>query len=192
MGSVTNFLMALTPMRLTPPSQADSFETQDIYGEPIKLADFAGRKVVLCFFRDPACPFCTFRVYELTHRYKNWQAKGLEVIAVFSSTSDVVREHIENYPCPFRMIADPKLEIYDLYRVERSASALWKALIFQLPRIIRGGMKGGRPKPNPHVTLVPADFLIDERGQIADCWYGENTSDHIPLDRVDRFIASPA
>lgn len=179
-------------MRLAPPSQAELFETQDIYGEPIKLKDYSGKKVMLCFFRDAACPFCNFRVYELTHRYKNWQAKGVEVIAVFSSTDAEVRDHVARYPRPFRLIADPNLEIYNRYRVEKSASALWKALLFRMPRIIRGIRTGGRPKPNPHVTLVPADFLINEQGNIQDCWYGENTSDHIPLDRVDRFIASPA
>ncbi len=179
-------------MRLTPPAQADQFDVVDIYGEPIRLKDYTGRKVMLCFFRDAACPFCNFRVYELTHRYKSWQTKGIEVIAVFSSTNEEVREHVARYPRPFRMIADPNLVIYNQYRVEKSASALWKAVFFQLPRIIRGIKKGGRPKPNPHVTLVPADFLIDEKGRIQDCWYGQNTSDHIPLERVDNFISRPA
>jgi len=103
-----------------------------------------------------------------------------------------VREHVARYPRPFRLIADPNLDIYNRYRVEKSASALWKALIFQMPRIVRGVLTGGRPKPNPHVTLVPADFLINELGRIQDCWYGKNTSDHIPLERVDQFIAQSA
>jgi len=179
-------------MRLTPPAEAELFEAKDIYGESIKLKDYAGKKVMLCFFRDAACPFCNFRVYELTHRYKSWQQKGIEVIAVFSSTDSEVREHVARYPRPFRLIADPNLDIYNRYRVEKSASALWKALIFQMPRIVRGVLTGGRPKPNPHVTLVPADFLINELGRIQDCWYGKNTSDHIPLERVDQFIAQSA
>lgn len=177
-------------MRLLPPDPAETFETVDIYGEPIRLADFAGKKVILCFFRDAACPFCTFRVYEMTHRYRNWQAKGVEVIAVFSSTAEGVRDHVAQFPCPFRMIADPDLSLYNRYRVEKSASAMGKALLFQFPAIARGVLKGGRPRPNRHVTLVPADFLIDEQGTIRDSWYGRNTSDHIPLERVDAFIAN--
>ena len=34
---------------------------------------------MLSFFRDAACPFCNFRIYELTHKYKSWQQDGLEV-----------------------------------------------------------------------------------------------------------------
>jgi peroxiredoxin len=176
-------------MRLTPPTPAEPFITKDIYGETIQLSDFSGKKVMLCFFRDAACPFCNFRIYELTHKYKTWQAKGIEIIAVFSSTDEEVLEHVARHPRPFRMIADPNLDIYNRYRVEKSASALWKALFFRLPQIIKGIKTGGRPKPNPHVTLVPADFLIDQTGNIQDCWYGQNTSDHIPLERVAAFIS---
>ena len=178
-------------MRITPPAAAENFETEDIYGKPLSLNELSGRKVMLCFFRDAACPFCNFRIYELTHRYKAWQSKGVEVIAVFSSTEADVKAHVARHPRPFRLVADPDLTLYNQYRVEKSANALWKAMLFRFPRIIRGMMTGGRPKPNPHVTLVPADFLIDEQGQIQDCWYGRNTSDHIPLERVDQFISRP-
>lgn len=179
-------------MRLTPPALAETFETKDIYGETIRLSDFTGKKVMLCFFRDAACPFCNFRVYELTHRYQAWKARGVEIIAVFSSPASEVRDHVARFPRPFRLVADPDLDIYNRYGVEKSAGALWKALLFRMPRIVRGMLKGGRPRPNPHVTLVPADFLIDEKGKIQDCWYGSNTSDHIPLERIDTFIGRSA
>lgn len=177
-------------MRISIPSQANNFTTHDVYGEPISLLQFRGKKVMLCFFRDAACPFCNLRVYELTQRYQQWQKQGIEVIAVFSSTNDEVKEYVARHPRPFRLIADPDLALYNLYKVEKSASALWKALIFKLPRIIKGIHKGGRPKPNPHVTLVPADFLISPAGEVVDVWYGENTSDHIPMARVDQFAAT--
>lgn len=177
-------------MRLNSPEQAKNFNTKDIYGRDIQLSDFKGTKVMLCFFRDAACPFCNFRIYELTHKYKAWKDQGVEVIAVFSSTAEEVREHVARYPRPFRLVSDPNLTIYNQYGVEKSASALWKALFFKMPTIIKGILKGGRPRPNPHVTLVPADFLINEQGIIVDNWYGRNTSDHIPLQRIDEFIAT--
>ncbi|WP_196157384.1 peroxiredoxin [Reinekea sp. G2M2-21] len=175
-------------MRLTAPLNAITFATKDVYGKALSLQELKGKKVILSFFRDAACPFCNFRVYEFTHKYKAWQQQGIEVIAVFSSPANEVREHVARYPRPFRLVSDPDLSIYNKYGVEKSASALWKALLFRFPRILKGIMKGGRPKPNPHVTLVPADFLINEKGQIEDTWYGRNTSDHIPLERIDAFI----
>lgn len=174
-------------MRLTTPCESIPFTTQDIYGESIDVNDFKGRRIVLSFFRDAACPFCNFRIYELTHNYKNWQAAGLEIIVVFSSTAEQVRKHVARYPRPFRMIADPHLQIYKQYRVEQSSRALFKALVCKFPRIIRGIIAGGRPSKNPHVNIVPADFLLNEEGNIVELLYGRDTADHIPLENIQRF-----
>lgn len=170
-----------------PTAAAMDFETRDIYGEAFRLSDLRGRRVMLSFFRDAACPFCNLRVYELTHRYTEWRASGMTVVAVFSSPADQVRAFVARRPRPFYMVSDPELEIYAKYGVQQSTTALLKALAFRMPRIIGGMATGGRPKPNPHVRLVPADFLIDEDGHIAESWYGRDTSDHLPLERVQAF-----
>ena len=68
-------------------------------------------------------------------------------------------------------------------------SALFKAIIFNLPEIIKGLAKGGRPTNNPHIKIVPADFLIDVDGRIVELHYGKNTADHIPLKRLQRFAS---
>lgn len=175
-------------MKLKAPCQAADFHTEDIYGTPFRLSDHLGKRVMLSFFRDAGCPFCNFRVYELTHQYRGWQQQNLEVIAVFSDTAEQVRHFVARHPRPFTMLADPNLDIYNQYGIEHSSSALLKALMFRLPTIFKGIAKGGRPSNNPHVKLVPADFLIDEQGMIEEIWYGRNTSDHIPLERVSRFI----
>lgn len=175
-------------MRLAAPCQAINFRTKDIYGKPFQLSDHLGKRVLLSFFRDAGCPFCNLRVYELTHNHKQWLDQNLEVIAVFSDTSEQVRLFVSRHPRPFTMLADPKLELYNRYGIEHSASALLKALLFKFPRIIKGLFKGARPSKNPHVKIVPADFLIAEDGRIAKVWYGRDTSDHIPLNEIQDFI----
>lgn len=176
-------------MRLSAPIRKFNFQTRDIHGNRVSLDDFHGQRVMLSFFRDAACPFCNFRIYELTHRYKTWQEQNLAIIAVFSDTPEKVVAHVAKYPRPFLMLADPNLDIYNQYRVEHSSMAILKAFLFRLPTIIRGFATGGKPSNNPHVRLVPADFLIDEEGMIQKVWYGQNTSDHIPLHEVEKFIS---
>ncbi|MBU2862628.1 redoxin domain-containing protein [Reinekea marina] len=177
-------------MRLSPPCPSIDFSTTDVFGKPIQLSDYQGKKVMLAFFRDAACPFCNLRVYELTHKYKVWQDSNLEIIAVFSSPADEVRKYVAKHPRPFKLVSDADLDIYNRYGVEHSTSALFKALFFKLPRIIKGMIKGGYPQPNPHVKLVPADFLIGKTGKIEQVWYGKDTSDHMPIEQVERFVAS--
>lgn len=178
-------------MHLKAPCQAIDFVTNDIFGETFKLSDYVGKKVVLSFFRDAACPFCNYRVYELTQKYRAWKDSGLEIIVVFSDSSEQVRTHVARHPRPFKMLSDPKLKLYNSYGVEQSLTALLKALIFRLPEVIKGLAKGGRPTNNPHMKIVPADFLIDVDGRVTDLYYGKNTADHIPLERIERFVNKP-
>lgn len=177
-------------MKLDAPRQSIDFQTLDIYDRPIQLSDYLGKRVMLSFFRDAGCPFCNFRIYELTHKYPLWKDQNLEIITVFSDTPEQVRRYVARHPRPFTMLADPDLTLYNQYGVEHSSAALARALLFKLPRIFRGIAKGGRPTNNPHMRLVPADFLIAEDGQIEQVWYGRDTSDHIPLKDVQNFIAA--
>lgn len=175
-------------MKLKAPCQATDFHTSDIYGNPFRLSDHSGKRVMLSFFRDAGCPFCNFRIYELTQQYPQWKAQNLDIIAVFSDTDEQVRRFVARHPRPFTMLADPNLELYNQYGIEHSGSALLKAFLFRFPTFIKGLATGGRPSNNPHVKLVPADFLIDEQGLIQRVWYAQNVSDHIPLQEVRAFM----
>jgi thioredoxin-dependent peroxiredoxin len=37
-------------------------------------------------------------------------------------------------------------------------------------------------------NLMPADFLIDERGRIVEAYYGNDAGDRIPMARVEQFL----
>jgi peroxiredoxin len=183
--------IGLRIMKLKAPCQGIDIHAVDIFGEPFRLSDRLGKKIILSFFRDAACPFCNYRVYELTQRYKGWKDSGVEIVTIFSDTSEQVRKHVARHPRPFTMLSDPDLDFYNQYGVDHSKFALLKALIFKLPRIIKGIAKGGRPSNNPHIDIVPADFLIDVDGQVAELWYGRDTADHIPLEKIEEFINKP-
>ena len=36
---------------------------------------------------------------------------------------------------------------------------------------------------------MPADFLIDEHGRVVETYYGRDAGDHIPMERLERFVA---
>ena len=140
-------------MRLNAPCISQDFATQDIYGQPVKLSELRGRRVLLSFFRDAACPFCSFRIHELTHRYRQWQAQGLEVVAVFSSSDQDVRQHVSRHPRPFRMIADPDLSLYGYYGVEESISGHGQG--GTLPFAAHRARHAGRWSAGPEKSAYP-------------------------------------
>ena len=177
-------------MRLNAPKPAPDFEAIDIYGNPVRLCDFKGRRVMLSFFRDAACPFCNLRVYELSHHYKDWQNQGLEIIAFFRSSPEDIRHYVAKYPRPFTIVGDEEMTVYDRYGVEHSLRGAVRGMLLRMPRMMRAMFKGFLPHMRGDQTLIPADFLIDEQGQIRAVYYGRDIGDHIPLGFIKSFVSA--
>lgn len=172
-------------MHLRPPSQAPVVELVDVYGQPITLG--TGKPVLLSFFRDAACPFCNMRIFELTWRYEGFARHGLDVIVVFASTEDEVRRFVMKRPRPFRVAAEPARLAYETYGVESSFVGKLKAIVFRFGTLLRGlrlvGLAGFATN-----NVMPADFLIDDKGRIVEAYYGRDAGDRIPFERVESFL----
>jgi len=174
-------------MRLVAPAQAPAVKMVDIYGKPIVIGG-SGRRTLLSFFRDPACPFCNFRIYELTSHHKALAAMGLDIVAVFAATPKDVMRFVARQPRPFRIAADPTSHAHDTYGIERSLWRKLKGIVLRVPTLIKGLRIVGLAGLNTG-NLMPADFLIDEYGRIVEAYYGGDAGDRIPIERVELFIA---
>ena len=173
-------------MRLTAPSKAPPLELVDIYGARVSVGG-SGRRTLLCFFRDAACPFCNFRIYELTGHHGALSALGLEIIAVFTSSPEAVRRFVARQPRPFHVVADPTSQAHAAYGIERSLWRKLKGIVTRVPTLIKGLRIVGLAGLNT-TNLMPADFLIDGHGRIVDAYYGSDAGDRIPLERVRRML----
>lgn len=175
-------------MRLSAPTRAPEVNLNDIYGKPVAIDTSGKRRTLLCFFRDPACPFCNFRVYQLTQQYENLTRLGLDVIAVFAATPAEVKRFAARKPRPFPIIADAESVLYEAYGIEHSFWGKLRGIFGRIPTLIRGlrivGLAGLKTS-----NLMPADFLIDEHGNIKETWYGRDAGDRIPFERVELFLA---
>ncbi|MDN5925213.1 MAG: redoxin domain-containing protein [Xanthomonadales bacterium] len=174
-------------MRLIAPNPAPRLELTDIYGQPVIIGD-GQRRTLLCFFRDAACPFCNFRIYQLTSQHASLERLGLDIVAVFTSTPDAVKRFVARKPRPFCVVADPTSSAHTAYGIERSFWRKLKAMVTRVPTLIQGMRMVGLAGLNT-TNLMPADFLIDEKGNIVEAYYGRDAGDHIPFERVELFIA---
>lgn len=174
-------------MKLFAPSAAPALDLVDIYGKSIPIGG-GGRRTLLSFFRDAACPFCNFRIYELTHHHQSLAALGLDIIAVFGSSRGEVLRFVARHPRPFRVAADPVGASHARYGIERSFWRKLKAIVTRVPTLIRGLRIVGLAGLDTN-NLMPADFLIDEHGRIVETYYGSDAGDRIPLERVELFLA---
>lgn len=177
-------------MRLSAPSPAPALRLPDIYGKPIIIGT-TGRRTLLSFFRDAACPFCNYRIYELTRRHKNLAALGLDIVAVFASSPEEVMHFVARHPRPFRVAADPTRAAYATYGIDRSLWRKLKGILFRIPTLIKGLRIVGFAGLNTN-NVMPADFLIDEQGNIVETHYGRDVGDRISFERIERFVGRGA
>jgi peroxiredoxin Q/BCP len=124
--------------------KAPGFKAKDQNGNPVSLADFKGRKVVLYFYPEDDTPTCTIEACNLRDNYQALEQKGLVILGVSPDDEKKHKKFEEKYSLPFTLIADPGKKIVDKYGV-------W-------------GEKNlyGRKYMGLHRTT----FLIDEKGII--------------------------
>ncbi len=173
-------------MRLMPPEPAPQLGLSDIDGKAVAIGQ--GRRMLLSVFREASCPFCNFRIYELTHNHGDLRDRGVDVVVIFHSDEQDVRRFIARQPRPFRMVADPLGRAHEAFGAERSVMGKLRALLLRFPAMLRGlrliGAASGGRRPG---NLMPADFLIDGDGRVVGTYYGRDAGDHIPLVQVMRF-----
>lgn len=177
-------------MRLTSPEIAPNFVLKDSNGKDIEIE--LGKRTMLAFFRDTNCPFCNFRIFQLTQRYKQYSEAGLEVIAFFASTEEDVQHFVKVRPRPFTIVADPDNVAYKAYGIERSKARSAYGVLKRFKMWILGfkilGFEGAMKNLQNPSDIMPADFLVDEQGYIVETYYGKDAGDHIPLERIEQFI----
>jgi peroxiredoxin len=153
-------------MKLLAPLPAPALDLVDIHGKPIAIGG-RGRRTLLSFFRDAACPFCNFRIYQLTSQHENLARLGLDIVAVFTSTPDKVKHFVARQPRPFPVVADPTENAHNSYHIEHSFWGKLKGIVTRIPTLLKGLRFVGLHGLNT-TNIMPADFLIDEHGNIAE------------------------
>jgi peroxiredoxin len=166
---------------------APDFEAPVLGGGLISLASLRGRKVWLAFFRYASCPLCNLRVHRMIERHPVLERHGLAVVAVFQSPLERLERHVGRQRPPFPLASDPSESLYRLYGVGASVSGLAAPRVMAgLVQAAREGFRAGRPDGT--LSRIPADFLIDEEGRVVDAFHGRDIGDHIPFERVERFL----
>lgn len=176
-------------MRLTPGQTAPDFVAKDIDGNDVRLADHAGRRVWLAFFRYAACPLCSFRIHELLAKWEEQFAKhDFELLTVWQSKAEKLEEVRERYDPPFTIVSDPDMELFKLYRVESKLGGVFgKEVIEGIKGARKIGLSVVRKWEGP-ATRIPADFLVEANGTIHTAFYGENVAQQIPFEDVLEFL----
>ena len=143
-------------MPLKPGDPAPDFETRDQDGNPVRLSDFRGKKVVLYFYPKDDTPGCTAEACDLRDNYARFLAQGYAVLGVSVDDEKSHRKFIQKFALPFPLLADVDQQLVNAYGV-------W----------VEKNMYG-----RIYMGTARKTFVIDEAGVIADVIEKVDTKNH--------------
>jgi peroxiredoxin Q/BCP len=126
-------------------SRAPAFSGMDQDGNPVSLADYAGRKLALYFYPQDDTPTCTEQACNLRDNFPALAKKGVTVIGVSPDDGKSHAKFKGKFNLPFTLLADPDRKIIQKYGVWAEKQMFGKK----------------------YMGVLRTTFLIDEKGKIA-------------------------
>jgi peroxiredoxin Q/BCP len=105
-------------MALAVGTAAPNFNTIDDEGNPISLADFQGKLVVLYFYPKDDTPGCTKEAQSFRDNYTEYQNKDMVVLGVSMDDAASHKKFKEKYGLPFQLVVDTDGAITKAYDVD--------------------------------------------------------------------------
>ena len=168
--------------------QISNIQLPDLDGSRFNLDSIKGKRYLLAFFRFPGCPFCNLRVHDLVRQYNSF-GSNFTIVGIFDSTLKNLQRYATRHNAPFPILADEANIYYQEYGITRSLLGTIKGAVFRFPTVLYAMFaKGYMPTSfGGNIMTMPADFLVNEDGQIAVVHYGKDEGDHIPIELVRQF-----
>jgi len=101
------------------PCSAEPFSKPDVTGTPWSLAGHKGRNVLVLFFLGGKCAHCMQQLQLFGKEYGNLGKLSIDVVAISTDDSDAckaLRNNKDGIAFPMPILADPKHELFKLYR----------------------------------------------------------------------------
>lgn len=95
--------------------KAPQFELQDDQGQTFRLADQAGRKVLLVFYPGDNTPVCTKQLCDYRDGIEAFADLGVDVVGISNDGAESHRQFREKHDLPFRLLTDLDLEVAERY-----------------------------------------------------------------------------
>ncbi|MCG8387950.1 MAG: thioredoxin-dependent thiol peroxidase [Cytophagales bacterium] len=135
---------------------APDFEVNDQDGNPVKLSDYKGKKVVLYFYPRDNTPGCTAEACNLRDNYSEFQNQGYEILGVSTDSEKSHQKFIEKQSLPFKLLADTEKQIHEKF-------GTW----------VEKSMYGKK-----YMGTARQTFVIDEEGKVENIIEKVKTKDH--------------
>lgn len=127
-------------------------ELRWVQGGPLTLSGLRGKVVLLRFFTDRQCPFCSATAPALNELHRELARRGLVVLGLYTpkprprpTSVDDVRETVEAYGFRFPVAVDDEWKALRRLWLDRSSGAGWTSASLLIDRqgVVRHVHEGG-------------------------------------------------
>jgi thioredoxin-dependent peroxiredoxin len=102
---------------IEPGQPAPDFELPDQDGDPVRLSDLRGRKVVLYFYPKAGTPGCTTQACGIRDHQADYEAAGVTVLGVSPDPVELVKRFHDRQGLNFSLLADETHVVTEQYGV---------------------------------------------------------------------------
>ncbi len=137
--------------------KAPAFSLKDQDGKTVKLADFAGKNVVLYFYPKDDTPGCTTEACNFRDEHRALEKAGAVVLGVSPDSEARHTKFIAKYSLPFSLLADTEHAVAEKYGAWGEKSLYGKK----------------------YLGIIRSTFLIGKDGKVAKVWPKVKVADHV-------------
>ncbi len=147
--------------QLKPGDLAPEFDLQDQEGQPIKLADFRGKKVLLFFYPKALTSGCTKQACSVRDARTELADLGVAAFGLSPDPVDLQKKFDAKHSLGFPLLSDPDHAVAAAYGVWGEKSMYGKK----------------------YEGIIRSAFLIDETGKVIQAWYKVSPEQTVPKAR---------
>ncbi|HEY3682042.1 MAG TPA: thioredoxin-dependent thiol peroxidase [Streptosporangiaceae bacterium] len=154
---------SVSETRLEPGDVAPEFTLPDADGNPVSLASYRGRRVILYFYPAAMTPGCTTQANDFSSVLDELAAAGTAVIGVSPDKPDKLRKFADNEGLTFPLLSDFDKGVMDAYGAFGEKKLYGKLT----------------------VGVIRSTFVIDPEGKIEKAYYNVKATGHVTRLRKD-------
>ena len=147
----------MTEQRLAPGDEAPDFTLPDADGNPVSLASYRGRQVIVYFYPAAMTPGCTKEACDFRDRQPDLTGADTAVLGISPDKPEKLARFRDKEQLTFPLLSDPD------HAVEQAYGAYGEKMMY--------GKKS--------VGVIRSTFVIDADGKVTSAQYGVKATGHV-------------
>jgi peroxiredoxin Q/BCP len=155
--------LSTAPVRLAPGDPAPEFTLPDADGNPVSLASYRGRRVIVYCYPAAMTPGCTTQAVDFTAAAGDLAEAGLDIIGISPDPTDKLLRFREKEELRITLLSDPDKQVLTAYGAYGTKKLYGKEV----------------------VGVIRSTFVVDAEGRIEKAAYNVKATGHVAKLRRD-------